>query len=149
MSPPIWSPTGGPTQRTGSAGSVGLSTPQGSVNPKNAPGAAGAATAAASLNTGAQGVSASRTATGAESSFTTTTVTFPKSARPTTVIVTVSASAVQVNVPTLGAYVVAGVATLNTDPLVLDVSMLPEATSIGIQTQAAAAQVIVMVANYA
>jgi len=127
----------------------GLTTPQGTVDPKTASGAAGASTASGSVNVGAQGVPATRTAAGAEGAFTTTTVTLPKSGRPTTVQISISASSAMVQIPTLGNYFVAGLVMAANPPLVLDVSMLPETTSVGVQSQAAAAAVLGFVVNFA
>lgn len=140
-------PGRGPGQASPNAG--GLTTPQGTQDPKTASGAAGASTAASSVNVGAQGVPATRTAAGAEGSFTTTTVTLPKSGRPTTVTISISASSAMVQVATLGGYFVAGTVQAANPPLVLDLSLLPESTSVAVQTQASAAAVIGIVVNFA
>jgi hypothetical protein len=112
-------------------------------------GAAGAPTHAASPNTGVQGVPATRTATGTEGSFTTTTITLPKSGKPTSVQVSISAGSALVQVATIGGYFVAGVVQAANPPLTIDVSMLPEATTMSVQTQASGASVIGIVANFA
>jgi hypothetical protein len=101
-----------------------------------------------SLNAGAQGVPASRTASGAEGSFTTTTVQLPVSGRPTSVAVSISAASAQVQVPTAGSRVAAGVVMANNPPLTLDVSGLPPGTSVGVQTEANGAAVIGIVVYY-
>lgn len=114
----------------------------------NQRGAAGASTVTVSANQGAQGVPATRTASGAEGSFTTTTITFPKSGKPTTVSVSISTASAMVQVPTIGGYFVAGLVQAANPPLVLDVSALPESTSIAVQSQASAAAVIGFIANF-
>jgi predicted ATP-grasp superfamily ATP-dependent carboligase len=86
---------------------------------------------------------------GAEGAFTTTTITFPKSARPTTVTVSISVGSALVQIPTIGGYFVADVVMAANPPRVIDVSILPESTSIGIQTEAAQASVLGFVANFA
>ena len=106
------------------------------------------ASAGPSFNSGAQGVPASRTATGAEASFTTTTVNLPVSGKPTTVVVSISAASAQVQVATAGSRVSAGVVMAGQQNLVLDVSGLPPGTSVGVQTEANAAAVIGIVVNY-
>ena len=106
------------------------------------------AAAAPSLNEGAQGVPATRTAVGVEASFTTTTVTLPVSAKPTTVTVSISAASALVQVSTAGSRVSAGVVMASNPPLVLDVSGLPPGTSVAVQTQASAAAVVGITANY-
>jgi len=112
-------------------------------------GAAGAPTHAASPNVGVQGVPATRSPTGAETSFTTTTITLPKSGKPTSVQVSISAGSALVQVATIGGYFVAGVVQAANPPLTIDVSMLPETTSMAVQTQASGAAVIGIVANFA
>jgi len=112
-------------------------------------GAAGAPTRAASPNVGVQGVPATRSPTGTETSFTTTTITLPKSGKPTSVQVSISAGSALVQVSTIGGYFVAGVVQAANPPLTIDVSMLPEATSMAVQTQASGASVIGIVANFA
>ena len=97
--------------------------------------------------TGGQSVPTSRTATGAETSFTTTTVTLPKSGKPTKVQVTISAGSVLVQVATAGNYTNAGVATVNS-PISIDLSAVPEQTSVDIQTQAGGAGVIGIVVGF-
>lgn len=94
-----------------------------------------------------QGVTFSRTATGAEASFTTTTVTLPASAKPTKVVVAVSTSSAQVQVTSVGKRVFAGVVTPN-QPAEIDISALPPGTSVDVQTEANAAQVISGVVGY-
>jgi hypothetical protein len=106
------------------------------------------AAAPPSGNSGAQGVPATRTAAGAEGSFTTTTVTLPVSAQPTTIAVSISAASAQVQVATAGSRVSAGVVMANNPPLILDVTGLPPGTSVAVQTEANAAAVIGIVANY-
>jgi hypothetical protein len=101
-----------------------------------------------SLNSGAQGVPASRTASGAEGSFTTTTVNLPVSGKPTTVAVSISAASAQVQVATAGSRVAAGVVMANNPPLTIDVSGLPPGTSVAVQTQANGAAVIGIVVYY-
>lgn len=135
--------------RLAAPAALGLTTPQAGSDPKGAPGAAGAQTASTSVNVGAQGVPATRTSAGAEGSFTTTTITLPKSGRPTTVTVSISTASCLVQVSTVGGYFVAGVVQAANPPLVLDVSFLPESTTVAVQTQASAAAVIGMVANFA
>ena len=99
-------------------------------------------------NTAFQGVVASRTATGAESSFTTTTVTLPVSGKPTTVQVSISASSAQVQVSTVGGRFVAGVVMAGQKNLEVDISALPPGTSVAVQTEANAAAVIGIVVGY-
>lgn len=139
--------SGGPGVARPNAG--GLTTPQGNVDPKASSGAAGAATASSSTNLGAQGVPGTRSPSGAEGSFTTTTLTLPKSGRPTTVTISISTGSALVQIATLGGYFVAGVVQAANPPLVLDVSLLPESTSVAVQSQAAQACVLGFVANFA
>lgn len=94
-----------------------------------------------------QGVPFSRTAAGAEGSFTTTTVTLPASAKPTKVVVGVSTSSAQVQVVSVGKRFFAGVVTPNL-PLEVDISALPPGTSVDVQTEANAALVISGVVGY-
>jgi pheromone shutdown protein TraB len=114
----------------------------------NQRGAAGASTVTTSVNEGAQGVPATRTAAGAEGAFTTTTITLPKSGHPTTVSVSISAASAMIQVPTIGGYFVAGLVQAANPPLVLDVSALPESTSVAVQSQASAAAVLGFIANF-
>src|SRR5579859_3736293 len=81
---------------------------------------------------GYQGVPFSRTAAGAEASFTTSTVTLPASAKPTFVQVAVSASSAQVQVVSVGKRFWAGVVTTNL-PLYIDISGLPPGTTVDVQ----------------
>lgn len=141
-----WGNRGG---RGGVTGGQGLTTPQGATDPKTVSGAAGAATASQSINVGAQGVTGTRSPVGAEGSFTTTTITLPKSGRPTTVTVSISTGSALVQVASIGGYAVAGVVQAANPPLVLDVSFLPESTTVAVQTQAAQACVLGIVANFA
>jgi hypothetical protein len=101
----------------------------------------------APVSGGNQAVPATRTATGAESSFTTTTVTLPKSGKPGSATVTISAGSVLVQVGTMGNYTAAGVATVNA-PVVIDLSMIDEQTSVDIQTEAGGAGVIGIVVSF-
>jgi len=128
---------------------TGLTTPPASTDPKTAGGAAGAPAASASLNVGAQGVPGTRSPSGSEASFTTTTITLPKSGRPTTVVTSISTGSALVQVASIGGYFVAGVVQAANPPLVLDVSFLPESTSVAVQSEAAQACVLGFVANFA
>jgi hypothetical protein len=101
-----------------------------------------------SLNSGAQGVPASRTASGAEGSFTTTTINLPVSGKPTTVAVSMSAGSAQVQIATAGSRFAAGVVMANNPPLTIDISGLPPGTSVAVQTEANAAGVIGIVVYY-
>ena len=83
---------------------------------------------------GGQSVPFSRSSSGSEGSFTTTTVTLPKSGKPTTLLVTFTTGVVLVQVVTVGSYTVSGVATAQV-PLTLDISFLAEQTSVGVQTE--------------
>lgn len=94
-----------------------------------------------------QGVPFTRTAAGGEGSFTTTTVTLPASAKPTNVQIAVSTSSAQVQVVSMGKRFWAGVVTTNL-PLTIDISALPEGTSVDVQTEANAALVISGVVGY-
>ncbi len=111
-------------------------------------GAAGAKTRSESVNTGAQGVPATRSPTAAESSFTSSAIDLPKSGKPTTVAVSISTGSSLVQVASIGGYVVAGTVQAGNPPLVLDVSFLPESTTVTVQSQAAQACVLGFVANF-
>ncbi len=124
---------------------IGVPTPRGATGS----GAAGARASSSSVNSGAQGVPATRSPTGVEATFTTTTITLPKSGRPTTVSVAISAGSALVQVASIGGYFVAGVVQAANPPLVLDVSFLPESTTVAVETQAAQACVLGIVANFA
>ncbi len=94
-----------------------------------------------------QGVVFSRTPTGSESSFTTTTVSLPASAKPTNVVVAVSTSSAQVQVTSVGKRLFSGVVTPQL-PAEIDISALPPGTSVDVQTEGNAAQVISGVVGY-
>lgn len=94
-----------------------------------------------------QGVAASRTTSGAEASFTTTTVTLPASAKPTKAIVAVSASSCQVQATSVGKRFFSALVTPN-QPAEIDISALPPGTTVDIQTEGNAVQVIGIVVGY-
>lgn len=94
-----------------------------------------------------QGVSATRTTSGSESSFTTTTLTLPASAKPTKAIIAVSASSAQYQSTSIGKRFFSGLVTPN-QPGEVDLSGLPPGTTVDIQTEGNAVQVISIVVGY-
>lgn len=84
---------------------------------------------------GGRAVGFTRTVGGAaEGSFTTTTVTFPKTADPRDVTVAVSAGSVLVQVQGAGKEFIAATATVNA-PANIDLSALPDSATVDVQTQ--------------
>lgn len=90
---------------------------------------------------GEKAVQFSRVVTLADTSFATITVSFPRSTKPTKIIISVSAGAALVQVQGLGPETYGGAVSPNV-PLVIDLKGYPEATSIPVQVEQLAASTI-------
>lgn len=98
-------------------------------------------------NVAVQGVSAKRTASGSEASYTDTTIDFPASVKPTTVQVGVSAGMCLVKVSTAGQRLASGQAVYG-QPYTMSLGLLPRGTSIIVSTEAGGAADIGITAGY-